>query len=144
MAMRRWDPWREMMRMQNELSRLFQRTFGPAPEEEALWMPAVDISQEGNMLKVRMDLPDVDPNNIDISVVDNTLRVGGKRERKEEIKKENYFRAERTYGEFERLVELPEPVKTENVEATYKNGVLEIDLPIAEEKKGKEIKVKVA
>ncbi len=144
MAMRRWDPWREMMRMQNELSRLFQRTFGPAPEEEALWMPAVDISQEGNMLKVRVDLPDVDPNNIDISVADNTLRVSGKRERKEEIKKENYFRAERTYGEFERLVELPEPVKTENVEATYKNGVLEIDLPIAEEKKGKEIKVKVA
>ncbi len=144
MAMRGWDPWREMMRMQNELSRLFQRTFGPAPEEEALWMPAVDISQEGNMLKVRVDLPDVDPNNIDISVADNTLRVSGKRERKEEIKKENYFRAERTYGEFERLVELPEPVKTENVEATYKNGVLEIDLPIAEEKKGKEIKVKVA
>ncbi len=145
MSMRRWDPWRELMRMQDELSRTFQRVFGPTPEaEEALWSPAADVFEKENKIIVRLDLPEVKPEDIDVSVVDNTLRIKGERKRTEEVKREDYYRTERMYGMFERMIELPVPVKTEAVEATYKDGVLEINLPEAEEKKAKEIKIKVA
>ncbi|PIZ36642.1 MAG: hypothetical protein COY37_08180, partial [Candidatus Aquicultor secundus] len=136
MAMRRFDPWRDLMRMQEDLNRLFHKTFGPEPEAEAMWMPSADIYQKENKLIVTMDLPDVDPKDIDVSVVENTLRIKGERKHTEEAKKENYYRSERFYGSFERVIELPMPVKTEDVEATYKDGVLTIDLPVAEEKKG--------
>lgn len=144
MAMRRFDPWRDLMRMQEDLNRLFQKTFGPEPETAALWMPAADIYEKENKLIVTMDLPDVDPHDIDISVIDNTLRIKGERKHTKEAKTENYYKSERFYGSFERVIELPMPVKTEDVDATYKDGVLTITLPEAEEKKGKEIKVKAA
>ncbi len=144
MAMRRFDPWRDLMRMQEDLNRLFSRSVMAEPEAEAFWMPAADIYQKDDKLIVTMDIPDVGPDDIDISVVDNTLRIKGERKHTKEAKKENYYRSERFYGSFERIIELPVPVKTEDVEATYKDGVLTINLPVAEEKKGKEIKIKAA
>lgn len=145
MVMRIWDPWRELSRMQEEMSRMFQRVFGP-PEgaPEAPWMPPVDIYEKENKLYVSVDLPDVNPEDIDVSVVDNTLRIRGERKYTREAKRENFYRSERFFGSFERMIDLPVPVKTEEVEATYKDGVLMITLPEAEEKKAKEIKVKVA
>lgn len=141
---RYWSPWRELMRLQDELSRTLSRAFGPEAETRAFWMPATDVYEKDNKYIVTIDLPDVDIDDVDISVVDSTLRVKGERKHTKEAKEENYVRSERFYGMFERIIDLPEPVKAENVEATYKNGMLQIDLPKAEEKKAKEIKIKAA
>jgi HSP20 family protein len=146
-ALRRWDPWREFTRMQEDLSNMFERTFGPERRERmtlAHWLPDVDIYEKENKLYIRMDLPEIKPEDVDISIVDNTLKVRGERKQTEEVKEENYYRMERRYGSFERMIELPVRVKTEDVEATYENGVLRIELPKAEETKAKEIKIKAA
>ena len=144
MALRRWEPWRELTRMQEDLNRTFERVFGTERAPLAFWAPDVDIYEEDNSFIVRMDLPEVSPDDVDISIVDNTLRVKGERKHTEEVKEENYYRMERKFGSFERSIELPMPVRTEEVKATYKDGVLHITLPKAQEKKAKEIKIQAA
>lgn len=148
MAMQRWTPWQEWQRMQDELARTFERVFGGReammPAMPTTWMPATDVFEEGNKIVVTMDLPGVNPDDIHISVTDNTLRVRGERKQEKETKEENIYRMERMYGSFERVITLPSDVKSEDIEATYKDGTLRIELPKAEEKKGKEIKIKAA
>ncbi|MDI6715735.1 MAG: Hsp20/alpha crystallin family protein [Actinomycetota bacterium] len=144
MAERRWDPWREFIRIQDELSRMFQRVFGAGKEMAVPWTPLVDVYEKDDRYIVSVELPDVRPEDIDVSVIDNTLRIKGERKHVYEAKPENYVRSERFYGPFERTIELPMSVKTEEVEATYKDGLLQINLPKVEVKKGKEIKVKAA
>jgi HSP20 family protein len=122
---------------------MLSRTFGPAAVMD-VWMPATDVYEKDDKYYVTMDLPDVNPDDIEISVTDSTLRVRGERKHVQEVKEENYRRSERFYGTFERIIELPEPVKSEDIEATYKNGMLEIVLPKAEEKKAQEVKIKTA
>lgn len=144
MAIRRWDPWRELMKMQDELGRTFERVFGPERLTEIPWSPEADLYEKEDKLVLRMDLPEVKPEDVEVSIVDNTLRVKGERKHAEEIKGEDYYRMERRYGVFERSIELPMAVKIEEIKATYKDGVLEVDLPKAEEKKAKEIKITAA
>lgn len=144
MPQRAWDPWRELMRMQEDLSRSFERLFGPERKAVSFWAPDVDIYEKENNIIVRADLPEVKPQDVEISIVDTTLKIKGARKQVEEVKEENVYRMERKYGSFERTIELPVSVKTEEVEATYKEGVLTITLPKTEEKKAKEIKIKAA
>jgi len=142
---KRWDPWRELMRMQEDLSHTFERVFGPSAEAtEMFWKPAADVYEKENKIFVTMELPDVNPDDIDVSVVDSTLTIKGERKHTKEAKEENYIRTERFYGKFERVIELPVAVKTEEVDAAYQNGLLTIKLPKAEERKGKEVKVRTA
>lgn len=146
-ALRRWDPWRELSRVQDDLSSMFERAFGSERRERLMlshWMPDVDIYEKENKIYIRMDIPEIKPEDIDISIVDNTLKIKGERKMTEEVKEENYYRMERRYGSFERMIELPVSVKMDNIEATYKNGVLHVELPKAEEVKAKEIKIKAA
>ncbi|MDP2210576.1 MAG: Hsp20/alpha crystallin family protein, partial [Candidatus Aquicultor sp.] len=124
-ALRRWDPWRELSRVQDDLSNMFERTFGSERRERLMlshWMPDVDIYEKENKIYVRMDIPEIEPENIDISIVDNTLKIKGERKMSEEVEEENYYRMERRYGSFERMIELPVSVKMDDIEATYKNG----------------------
>ena len=146
-ALRRWDPWRELSRVQDDLSSMFERAFGSERRERLMlshWMPDVDIYEKENKIYIRMDIPEIKPEDIDISIVDNTLKIKGERKMTEEVKEENYYRMERRYGSFERMIELPASVKMDDIEATYKNGVLHVELPKAEEVKAKEIKIKAA
>jgi HSP20 family protein len=145
--LRRWDPWRELSRVQDDLSNMFERTFGSERRERLMlshWMPDVDIYEKDNKIYIRMDISEIKPEDIDISIVDNTMKIKGERKMTEEVKEENYYRMERRYGSFERMIELPVSVKMDDIEATYKNGVLHVELPKAEESKAKEIKIKAA
>jgi HSP20 family protein len=144
MAVQRWNPWHDLMRMQEDFNRTIESFMRPGSVSEFRWTPDVDVYETDNEIKVRADLPDVEAKDVDVSITDNTLRIKGERKYSEEVKKENYFMSERRYGSFERMIDLPEYVKSEEVQAVYKDGVLEITLPKAEEKKAKEIKVKVA
>jgi HSP20 family protein len=105
--------------------------------------PAVDVFEEKDDIVVKAEIPGMDKDNIQVNLTDHTLTIKGEKKKEEEVKEENYFRSERSYGTFLRTVELPRDVHADKVKATFKNGVLEVRMPKTEEAKAKEIKVKV-
>lgn len=144
MAIQRWSPWRDLMRMQDDFNRTFESFFRPGTISEFRWMPDLDVFDRENKVVVRVDLPEIEAKDVDVFISDNILKIKGERKHTEEVKEENYYMTERCFGLFERTIELPVSVKSDDVQAKYRDGVLEISLPKAEEKKAKEIKVEVA
>jgi HSP20 family protein len=107
------------------------------------WAPAVDIYETENELVIKADLPDVNPQNLDIRVENNILTIRGERKFESKVKEDNYLRVERAYGSFSRSFSLANSVKTDDIKADYQNGVLTLSLPKREEVKPKQIKVNV-
>ncbi len=146
MAIVRWDPFRDVMSLQERMNELFERTMRRrAEEEEGLapraWSPAVDIYETDEKMVIKAELPGLKKEDIDIEVRDNTLTLKGERKFEKEIKQENYHRVERAYGSFQRSFTLPGTVKQEAIEASFRDGILEVSLPKAEEAKPKQIKI---
>jgi HSP20 family protein len=114
-------------------------------DETAGWLPPVDIVETKSELVVKADVPGLEKDNFKVSVENNVLTIKGEKklEYNEEDKEHNYHRMERTYGTFTRSFTLPNTVDTKRVKASYKNGVLEVSLPKAEESKPKEIEINV-
>ena len=102
----------------------------------------VDVYQQDANIIVKAPLPGVKPEDIDISVVGDTLTIRGEMKQEREVKEEDYVRRERRFGAFSRTVSLPTPVNTSKANATFENGVLTLTLPVAEEAKPKQIKIK--
>jgi HSP20 family protein len=145
MDLGRWE--RDMDRMMEDF---FGRRFRPwSPERwfggEGFDMktPAVDVFEEKDDVVVKAEIPGMDKDNIEVTLSDSTLTIKGEKKKEEEIKEENYYRSERSYGSFVRTLELPKEVHADKVKAIFKNGVLEVRMPKTEEAKAKEIKVKV-
>ena len=147
-------PWRFP-----EVESMFERMFDdswvrPFPRLRlALWgpraftleAPAIDMYEEKDALVVKAEVPGLLKDEIDVSVTGNILTIKGeKKKEEEEIKQKDYYRCERTFGAFSRTVELPANVKTGDVKASFKNGLLEIRLPKTEEAKKSVVHVKVA
>jgi HSP20 family protein len=108
-------------------------------------MAAVDVFEKDGKIVVKAEMPGIDPNKIDVTVVGNELRISGDREEEKEIKEEEYYRSERTYGHIYRALTLPEGCNTDQISATAKDGVLEVVIPKAEPvAPGKKIEVKAA
>ena len=105
--------------------------------------PAVDLFEDKNDIVVKAELPGMEKENVEVKLTDHMLTIKGEKKKEEEIKEENYYRSERSYGSFIRTLELPADVHADKVKASFKNGVLEVRLPKTEEAKSKEIKVKV-
>jgi len=105
--------------------------------------PTVDLYEEKDDIVVKAELPGMEKDNIEVNLSDDRLTIRGEKKKEEEIKKENYYRSERSYGSFIRTLELPTEVQADKVKANFKNGVLEIRLPKTEESKKKETKVKI-
>lgn len=105
--------------------------------------PAFDVSETENEIKVRAELPGLDPENIDVNLTGNLLTVRGEKKEESEEKGENTHRVERKFGAFSRSFRLPAEVDTEKVDASYKNGVLSLNIPKTETAKKKNIKVEV-
>ncbi len=148
MAIVKYDPWRDVLSLRDEIDRLFEDFFPVRSGERRdyvadVWAPAVDIYETKDDVVVKAELPGMNKEDIKINIVDNSLVIEGEKKQEKEVKEENYYRVERRYGAFRRVIEIPVPVKTEGVEATYKDGVLEVKLPKKEEAKPKEIEVKV-
>lgn len=130
--------------LREEMEELASRAFG---EEGALWsgermVPSLDLSETDGALEVRMDVPGVEPKDLDIQVNGNLLTICGQRKEEREEKGKTYHRVERRTGSFSRSVTLPVAVKEDAVEAQYKDGILTIKLPKTESAKGKRITVK--
>ena len=143
-----WRPFREVSRLRNEMDRLWDEYFGPGrralqPMEEA-WLPAVDVSETGDKITVKAEIPGMEAKDIEISMVGDTLTIKGEKKAEREEKDENYHLVERSYGSFSRAMKLPAVVDSDKVEATYKNGVLTVVLPKKEEVKPKAIEIKAS
>ena len=115
-----------------------------AEDGRSSWSPAVDIFENGDDLVIRAELPGVNKNDIDVRSQDGSLVLRGERKREEEITDDNAYRLERSYGGFVRSFRLPETVDAARIGASYKDGVLEITLPKAEESKPKRIEINAA
>ena len=132
--------------LQDEVNRLFEDNFTrerSGHADLATWAPAVDIYETENELVVKADLPDVNPQDLDIRVENNILTIRGERKFESKVNEDNYLRIERAYGSFSRSFSLANSVKTEAIKADYQNGVLTLSLPKREEAKPKQIKVTV-
>ncbi len=147
MAITRWDPFKDLMRLQDELNKLFEdqiaRRIGGEEIYPSSWMPPVDIYEDENNITVRADLPGMDQKDIEVKVENNNLIIKGEKKFEDEEKRDNYHRIERFYGTFQRSFILPDTVNVDKVKAVYKNGVLEVTVPKKPEKKPKQIKVEV-
>jgi HSP20 family protein len=142
----RWEqPFRGATNLQEQINRVFGDLVGRTGEESNLtpWAPAVDIFETENELVVKADLPDVNPQDLDIRVENNVLTIRGERKFENEVNEDNYLRIERSYGSFSRSFSLASSVNADAINADYQNGVLTLSIPKREEAKPKQIKVNV-
>ena len=146
MALVRWSPVRSGFTPQQELSRFVDDFFGRRFDFEGstTWQPVVDVEETPEAYHVRTELPGLRLEDIKITVADNALSIRGEKRREEEKKGATYHRVERVYGSFERSFSLGHAVAADKIEATYRDGVLEVSIPKAEEAKAREIQVKIA
>ena len=139
----KWNPSRELQRLRQEFDDLFEQG-GVFKEWQSTGMrPAIESYVDGDNFTVRVELPGVDPKDVDVKVAGGVLTVKGSREEKHETKKRDFFRREFRYGSFERAITLPEGMKAEDLKATYHDGVLELTAPMPKEALPKEVKVQI-
>jgi HSP20 family protein len=145
MTIARFDPVRDLAVLQDRVNRLFGDAYG-AREEGVLsgWVPAVDIFEnEKKELVLKAELPDVPKENVSVTVENNMLTLSGERKVDSEVRKEQYHRIERAFGNFSRSFSLPTTVDTGKIGADFKNGVLTVRLPFREEAKPRSISIDV-
>lgn len=132
-----WDPF-------EEFDNFFDRNLPKVWSQDMDLAPACDIYQTENDVVIETSVPGVDPDKVDISIEDDILTIKGETEKKEEVKNEDYYRKEIRKGSFSRVVNLPVPVKSDNANAKFDNGILKISIPKAEPvKEIKRIKVNI-
>jgi HSP20 family protein len=152
MAIVRWEPFRDLLSLQDRMNRLFDESYrstqrGGTEDEWALggsWAPAVDIYEQGTDIVLKAELPGVDPKDVDIRLENNVLSLRGQRKLESEVKRESYHRVERSYGTFSRSFTLPTVVDQAQIKAEFKDGLLRLTLPKREEAKPKQIQINVA
>lgn len=144
-SVERWDPFRNMSDIQGEVNRLFDSFLGrPATGSQArTWAPVLDIHETKDDLVLNFELPGVTDKDVSLSITGDLLTLKGERATNRDLKDESAYHVERVSGKFERSVQLPMPVQADKVKATYRDGVLEVKLPKAEEVKPKEIKIDI-
>lgn len=145
-AISRWDPFREFQTLQHRMNRLFDEQYGGSREESmttGAFVPPVDIYEDEHGIQLKLEVPGINEQDLDIKVENNVLTVSGERKFEKEQKEENFHRIERRYGSFVRSFTLPNTVDTENITAEYTNGVLNVRLAKRAEAKPKQIKVSI-
>ena len=148
MSIMRWRPRHDLTNIREEMNRLFDDFFRGWPEPrkgllEGEWAPSIDVAETEEEIVVTAELPGIKQEEVDITIADDVLTLKGEKKEEKEVKKKNYHRIERSYGSFQRSVGLPVGVQADKAKATYKNGVLSITVPKAEEAKPKQIKINV-
>ncbi len=139
----RWEPFRDLARLQDEMSRLFtdDRLFKAG--ESVGWTPACDIYEDEESVRARFELAGVDPKNVEVRFENGVLTLKGERKLENEEKRENYHRLELSYGTFTRSFSLPGTVDAEKIRAEAKDGILTVTVPKRADAKPRSIQVKV-
>jgi HSP20 family protein len=138
----KWEPFRDLMAMQDRMTRLFDETLSRIWKEEVprgVWSPPVDIMEKGSEVILKMDIPEMNQNEIEIKVEENTLIIQGERKFIKESSDTNYLQIERPYGTFQRTFAIPRGIDQEKIKAAYKDGVLRVVLSRREEVRPKKI-----
>ncbi len=151
-ALTRWNPFREMEDMQRRVSSLFDwspfRRGSLTAEEENItateWAPLVDISEDDKEYLIKVELPEVQKDNVKVTVESGTLTISGERKAEKEEKGRKFHRVERFYGRFERSFSIPDDAEADSVKAEFKDGVLRVHLAKSEKARPKQIEVKVS
>jgi HSP20 family protein len=149
MAVVRWEPFRDLLTLQERMNRMFDESYrgrGASEDDWALggsWAPAVDIYEHEGNIVLTAELPGVDPKDVDVRVENNVLTLRGERKWSNDVQRESYHRVERAYGSFTRSFTLPNVVDTEKIKADFKEGMLKLVLPKREEAKPKQISINV-
>ena len=143
----KWHSATELERFRHDMDDILEH-FGLEHRRQRDWeagalRPALESFVDGDKLTIRVDLPGIDSENVDVKVAGGFLTIKGTREEKQDARHAHYFRRETRYGSFERTIQLPEGVKAEDLKATYKNGVLELIATIPKEVAPKQVKVEV-
>ena len=141
--MTRWEPFRDLARLQDEVNRLFDDR-AVRTSESVGWTPTCDIYEDEEAVAIKFELAGVDPKDVDVRFENGVLTVKGERKLEKEDKRENYHRVERSYGVFTRAFSLPGSLDAEKIRAETKNGVLTVTLPKKAEAKPRAIQVKVS
>ncbi len=149
MAITRWDPFRDMLALQNRMNSLFQE-FGRSQGEggdvmmtTSAFVPPVDIYEDEHKVVLKLEVPGMKENELDIQLENNLLTIRGERKFEKEEKEENFHRIERRYGSFYRSFTVPNTVNPDSVKASYDAGVLRLELEKRAEAKPKQIKVEI-
>jgi len=139
----RWEPFREIAALQNDMGRLMSAFLGQANGETTgrTWVPSVDMWETENELIYAFDLPGIPEDKIAVEFDDGSLTVSGERERTHEVKNDQFYRYERRFGSFSRTVGLPQGVTEDDVKADYRDGVLEVTVAKPETPKPRRIQV---
>jgi len=145
MSIVRYDPFRDLRTLQEEVNRLFStnltRGFGEESIGRGAWNPSVDIYENKNHIVLEAELPGMKREDFELSVENNVITLRGERQFEKNEDSDNYHRVERSYGSFTRSFTLPQTVSAEGATAEYKNGVLRVTLPKREEAKARRIEI---
>ncbi|HEV7903427.1 MAG TPA: Hsp20/alpha crystallin family protein [Pyrinomonadaceae bacterium] len=145
MSITRYDPFRDLRMLQDEVNRLFSsnlsRSFGDEGIARGAWAPTVDIYENKDQIVLEAELPGMNREDFELSIENNVLTLRGERRFEKKDESDNYHRVERSYGSFTRSFTLPQTVSPENVTAEYKNGVLRVVLQKREEVKARRIEI---
>jgi HSP20 family protein len=140
-----YDPFRELRSLQDEVNRVFSSSFNRSGDNEMMrgaWSPSVDIYENKDQIVLEAELPGMRPENVDISIENNVLTIHGERKFEKKDEQDNFHRVERSYGSFTRSFTLPPTVTSDNVDASFDNGVLKLTLAKREEAKPRRIEIK--
>lgn len=148
MSITRWDPFRDVSVLQDRINRIFNESFGRSrdlEDEVSLydWRPPVDIYETGDGIVLKIELPGVNKDEVSVEVKDNVLIIKGERLLDPTIKDENYYRKERSFGRFNRSFALQEPIEPDRIKASFKDGVLSIEVSRPEKEKPKQVTVSI-
>src|SRR3954469_25190586 len=146
MSITRYDPFRDLRTLQDEVNRLFStnfsRGFGDESFARGAWTPSVDIFENKDEIVLEAELPGMNREDFELTIENNVLTLRGERRFEKRDEADNYHRVERSYGSFTRSFTLPQTVSSENASAEYKNGVLRVVLRKREEVKARRIEIK--
>jgi len=145
MSIVRYDPFRDLRTLQEEVNRLFSsnltRGFGEEGIGRGAWNPSVDIYENKDQIVLEAELPGMKQDDFELTVENNVITLRGEREFEKKEESDNYHRVERSYGSFTRSFTLPQTVSAEGATAEYTNGVLRVTLPKREETKARRIQI---
>ncbi len=143
---RRQEPFREIGGLQNEMERVFRDVLGASrsPATAGAFAPALDVEETSDQFTLVVELPGVSPEEVDITLEENVLTISGERTFYADRDQDGFRRVERSFGRFHRAVRLPDRVDADRVEADYRDGLLTVTVPKAEEAKPRRIEVRAS
>lgn len=144
MRLVRWQPYQEMETLHRQMDRVFDELTQVNRETRTAWTPAIELHDEDNNLIVRTEIPGVEGKDLDIQVTREAISIAGEHRYEKRTEDKGFYHSEFRYGKFQRTVPLPVPIQNDKVQAEFKNGILTLTLPKAEELQRKVVKVNVA